>query len=198
MKEIKITNHKYLAETLELKSKIESRPIKGFNGRYEITADGRVWSNLRVSPCGRTVGGIFMKPRFDKDGYLLISPCDPSFNKGRKTFSIHRLVASHFLPIPKGIDYLTVNHKNGIKTDNRVENLEWVSMKDNIRHSKRMGLSIYTRGEECGASKLKSKDIPVIRKLWKKGLSYSEIGRRFGVTYTPIKYIIIGKTWKHI
>jgi hypothetical protein len=103
-------------------------PIANFPN-YSITSDGKVFShnqNKYLIPC------LFKKP----DGYLGISLC----HKG-KTFqrSIHRLVALAYIPNPENKSQ--VNHINGIKSDNRVENLEWVTSHENSKHAFALGLS---------------------------------------------------------
>ena len=105
---------------------MESKIIEGYNN-YEITSDGRVF-NFKKSK--------YLKPGLNNTGYLSVKL---SMGGKQKTHAIHRLVAIHFLNKP----YLknTVNHKNSIKTDNRVENLEWVTTKENIRHAIYNGLN---------------------------------------------------------
>lgn len=98
-------------------------PIKGYEGLYEISSLGRVKS-LRF---GRE---HVMKTCIDSGGYAYNSLRK---NKVPKNFLIHRLVAIAF--IEKYEDYhIQVNHKNNIKTDNRVENLEWCSARENYCH----------------------------------------------------------------
>ena len=89
--------------------------------------------------------GRKLKPATDKDGYLRITLTN---NGKRKSYCVHRLVARAYLK-----DYnekLQVNHKNGIKTDNRVENLEMVTLQENIQHSIETGLKPKLKRDKLG------------------------------------------------
>lgn len=81
-----------------------------------------------------------MKPKLDKYGYYIIGLRNIEGKK--KFFTIHRLVAIHFLHNDNPKDKTTVNHINNIKTDNRVENLEWMSQADNNRYRFKMGYQV--------------------------------------------------------
>lgn len=97
-----------------------------FGNLYLVTADGRI---LRKSD------GFEYKSGIDNKGYMRVRlpyPCKKS-NDGRRTFKIHRLVALFYLK--NYSEDLQVNHKNGIKSDNRVENLEMVSSHENVLHA---------------------------------------------------------------
>jgi hypothetical protein len=101
------------------------KPIKEFE-RYLITQDGKVFSTKTYK---------YLKPSFNKKGYLKIY----IYNEiGKKTISIHRLVALTYIDNPNNKPQ--VNHINGIKTDNRVENLEWVTNQENTIHAIKSGL----------------------------------------------------------
>lgn len=107
-------------------------PIKGFENFYNISNYGRVFSKPRKSWNGRgykNEGNKILKLKDNGHGYKYVI-----LNKNNKHTSkyIHRLVAEHFLN--NSNNYKQINHKNGDKADNRVENLEWCSVSANILH----------------------------------------------------------------
>ena len=116
------------------------RPIEGFEGVYEVSSQGRVKS------CSRRIwnGHSFfeskpkiLKPKIITRGYCQVKLHD---GKGKKEmFFVHRLVAQAFIPNDNP-SFTQINHINGIKTDNRVENLEWCDNSYNQIHAYRFGL----------------------------------------------------------
>ena len=104
--------------------------IQGFEGQYKISKKGDVYS-LKTNK--------LLKPILS-NGYLKVM-------FGRKMYRIHRLVAMAFIQNPCG--YNCINHINGIKTDNRVENLEWCNHTMNLIHAYRNGLNRSERPVEC-------------------------------------------------
>lgn len=101
--------------------------VNGYSDRYLVTKSGVVFDFVKGRVLTRTV---------NSRGYLTVSLQDKSGN--RKNIFLHRIVATAFISNPN--HYPCVNHKNGDKTDNRVENLEWCSYEDNINHAYVMGL----------------------------------------------------------
>lgn len=158
------------------------KDIEGYEGLYKISDLGRVISI-----------------RYKKDKILKQNYCGLYFSiglsKNRKTerITIHRLIAIHFIYNNEG--KTQVNHINGIKTDNRIQNLEWVTPKENIRHAFATKLKIPVKGEENGGSKLTNKCILDIRA---SELSQVELAKIYNVLQSNIHCIIKRKTWKHI
>ena len=115
--------------------------IKSLNYRYSVSNLGRVKKNyeiiIRNNGRRQVLNEKILKPILNVYGYLKVR-CNISRNVIKNIY-IHRLVAENFLQ--RDNKSLQVNHKNGIKTDNCVNNLEWVSCKENINHSWELNLS---------------------------------------------------------
>jgi hypothetical protein len=114
-------------------------------------------------------------------------------HKGKShPFNVHRLVAEHFIPTEN--NKLQVNHINGIKTDNRVENLEWITMSENIKHAYKTGL-IINRGEFHTMSKLNRNDVEEIKSMLLNGEKQRIIAAIFNVDQAVISNIKLNKSY---
>lgn len=106
---------------------------------------------------------------------------------------IHQLVAENFLP------KIQVNHKNGVKTDNRAENLEWVTPSQNLLHARQVLNIGVPRGERSACAKLTDTKVREIRRLRKEDkLPYKEIGKMFGVDDSVVSRIVNRQYWTHV
>ena len=164
------------------------KPIPGFPG-YQITTDGRVWSE----PRRRTKGG-WLKP-WVSHGYM----CVVLFNRGRIHKLVHRLVLETYVgPCPPRME---CRHLNGNPKDNRLENLCWGTSSENTQDAMQHGTHRCTKqnGEKHHNSKLTEQKVKLIYNLYHSGADTQQgLADAFGVTDTCIWEIINKRTWKHL
>ena len=159
------------------------KDIINYEGLYQVSNLGsvrRLWKN-KSKPIALAK---------HKQGYVTVHLS----NINKKRHSVHRLVAIAFIPNPLNLP--EVNHKNGIKNDNREENLEWSTDKQNKEHAKNNNLT--AKGIKNRNNKFSEKEILAIRMLYKKGWTQVEIGKMCDTRQSTISAIVLNKTWKHI
>lgn len=167
----------------------EWRDVVGFEGLYEISSLGRVksvwYNNNRILKLNTQTGG-----------YVQIS-----LRKNNKAYAklVHVLVMESFVSLkPTGLE---VNHKDGIKTNNMLANLEYVTPKQNMMHAfqcLRIG-DRKARGEKAGLAKLQDSDVIMIRQIYSQGgITFAELGREFGVHENTISKIVKRRGWGHV
>ena len=109
------------------------KAIAGYEGIYEVSDLGRVKS---LKYCKEKI----LKPQKDKYGYLQVCLCKDGHTK---QLLVHRLVADEFVPNPNNLE--TVNHKDEVKTNNTVSNLEWMSREDNVAYSANKSVQMFDK-----------------------------------------------------
>jgi hypothetical protein len=168
------------------------KDIEGFEGLYQISNYGRVRSVDRyIIHKGKTSTwkqfkkGKIINPVLDDKGYYIVRlKKDKKYHK-----KVHRLVAEHFLPRVEGKDY--VNHKDGNKLNNHVDNLEWCTFLENIQHAYSMGLNTSNKPRRVQMLDL---DGNVIREFY----SLHEAAREVGAEPTNIAKVCRGKRKTHM
>lgn len=116
------------------------RDAKGFEGFYEVSSLGRVRAKARVvkiKDFNRHLAGKVRAAKDDTHGYLIV---DLYKDGKRSKVKVHRLVLESFLPVD-GCEHLDVNHKDGNKKNNALENLEWCTRRENLIHAVKSGLT---------------------------------------------------------
>lgn len=170
------------------------KSVVGYEGLYEVSDLGRV-KTLKRSYTS-TFGTVNLKEKIRvlsllPNGYLQLT----LHKNGSKThFLAHRLVALSFIPNPENKP--CVNHKNGIRNDNRIENLEWVTSKENIHHAINFG-NQNNVGENHPMVKLNESQVFDIK--YNLGhLPNMEVAKKFNVSRDIIWRIRRGLNWTHI
>jgi len=189
------------------------KDIKGYEGLYAITKDGRIWSYPKYK---RNEKGMWLKPfiqtkkRVNGTEYSMASV---GLRKGkkRKLFLVHRLIALMFIPNPENKEQ--VNHKDGNALNNCVDNLEWVTQTENMQHAQENGLlnqvtekqrlnrkkqgKLYWRIGARAHLKFTMEEAKKIKQIWQQEkCSFAALGRKFIVTPRTIANICYDKTYQ--
>lgn len=168
-------------------------PIPGFNGIYEVSNLGIIRSANRIVDHPHI--GAFLKkgktlsPGHDTRGYLQFNG---RVNGGNKSIKIHTAVALCFIPNPE--NKRTVNHKDGNKENNKVDNLEWATYSENSLHAFRNGLNS-NLGMKNKSCKLSEKQVLEIFNSKEKNV---DLAIKYKVGSTAISAIKTGYNWTHI
>lgn len=166
------------------------KSIPGYDA-YEASSFGRVRIVVRrhnIHPL------TILRMRPDKDGYLLVRLSRDGSQEDGRECRVARLIAMTFHgEIP---DDFQVNHVNGVRSDDRPENLEIVTCQENIRHAiDTLGARV---GERNGCAKMTDAKVLELRERAAKNETYASLSQAFGVSAVEASNIAKGKTWAHV
>jgi hypothetical protein len=171
----------------------EWKPVVGFEGLYDVSNMGRVRAlRFRNGSSDRPLKVPKLKKvQINRHGYSRVA----LYRGGKPSHeSVHTLVLEAFVgPKPAGQE---AAHGNGVRTDNRLENLRWTTRSEN--HADKHMHGTTQHGERNSQSKITADDVEEIRALREQGLKLAEIGTRFGVTESNVARIVNGDTWRHV
>lgn len=154
-------------------------------GRYEIYEDGRIWSFFKND---------WMTPTVRKNGYAGVSFRDESGKRCCRNH--HRMVYEVFRGlVPQGKE---INHIDGMKLNNSLDNLEAVTSQENKKHAWSLGLYHPPIGEALPFTKLSDIQVNEIRQLYLNGWKRTPLAKRFGVSYPTIHRIISRKRRQYV
>lgn len=174
--------------------------IEGYRGVLEVSDKGNVRRRAYSYECMGRWGRTHVSSKSAKMLYL-----DPSshgyhtvavqIDGRRKKFLVHRLVGRAF--VPGFIEGLTINHINGVKTDNRPANLEWVTLAVNTSKQWETGLAT-CHGDGSPHAKLHSGQVRILRRLIKRGVSPGDLATLCSVSPSLIYKIRDGERWNRL
>ena len=175
-------------------------PIKGYENFYEVSNWGRVKSMKKIiflwnsyAYHARHYKERILKIQNNVDGYNVIRLCK---NATCKQFRVGRLVATTFIENPHYKP--EVNHKNGNKKDDRIDNLEWCTSSENQKHAIKIGLQKPKKGEQHPHSRLTEKQVKEIREMKATNHTTYYIAHCFCISEGHVRDIVARKAWKHI
>jgi len=161
------------------------KEVVGYEGWYEISDLGRT---KRIKAATNTYAGRILKPGLDGDGYHKVSLSKAGDIRSVK---VHKMVITAFIgPRPEGKQ---INHIDGDKSNNRLDNLEYVTQSENMLHAYKIGLESQ-RGEKNNYSKLTEENVHEIRRLVGEE-SQKSMAKRFGVAQETINGVVKGRNW---
>lgn len=179
-------------------SEQQSKDIGSFKG--EIWRQHPIHKRCWGSSIGRIMVGVYWdasgnkrneyvkEQTYNKDGYLKVKMFG-------KTILSHRFILECFKDNP--LSKPVVNHINGVKDDNRIENLEWSTLSENRQHAYNTGLQLGPIGQKNGSSKLTNACVERI-KYGHQGMSLDDIAAIYNISKSNVCLIKSGKRWKHI
>ena len=163
--------------------------LNGYEGLYKINKQGKIISLPRYRCRGKVKRATLIN-----NGYLIVNLCK---NNKSKNYLLHRLVAETFIPNPENKP--DINHIDGNKKNNCVNNLEWCTKSENMQHAVKTGLFVPTKfkilvGEKHGNSKLKKADAIFIRNHTE--ISDTILAKQFNISREHVWRIKKKRSWR--
>lgn len=171
-------------------------PIQGYEGIYEVSNLGRVKRVkhfvFHKNNTKHLLPEKMLKPT--KRNYNTYYSVGLWMNNIDKRFTVHRLMAIHFIPNPENKPH--INHIDGNKDNNSLSNLEWVTRSENLKHAMSLGVmrNQFKAGYESKLCKLTPDDVRGIKKMRKEGKTLREIGCVYGISGRHVSGIARGET----
>ena len=177
--------------------------ITRYENIFQVSTKGRVKSLSRQVPYTRPDGSTAYRNLPDRilrqntndhmGNYMQVILAVGSVNK---PYLVHRLVAQAFIPNPDNLPQ--VNHIDGDKANNNIENLEWMTAQENMAHAHKNGLMAPPKGPEHHKAIFSWEDVRGIRELHRKtGMLHKDIAKMYGVSGTTISDIVNYRKYKH-
>lgn len=181
----------------EIWKKIEYKNVPPI---YEVSNFGRV-KRIAHKLKTRNQFGVFDTKRKEKiisfcknsNGYLMFRP---QINNCKQVHVVHRLVATAFIPNPEGKP--CVNHKDFNKENNCVDNLEWVTYRENTLHATQNGVLVSYKGVESNLTKYTEQQVREGYIMCKSGIPQSKVGKTIGMPRPTLASIMQKVSWKHL
>lgn len=164
------------------------KPVRGYEDVYAVSSTGRV---KRIAGGQGAQDGLILTPQMNRFGYMQVG-----LNRDNKKtmFRVHRLVMAAF---SNDIGD-QVNHKNGIRHDNRLENLEWCTHAENVRHGFRVTKNHTHVGENHPGARMNAQSVAELRRRFDGGERLCDLAEMFGLTHSGASQIAHRRTWRHI
>jgi len=164
------------------------KQIDLFDGLFSVSNTGFIRNNKTNK---------ILKQTMIKTGYYSVAVKPYGRTGINKCFRVHREVALAFLDRVDSKDF--VNHKDGNKSNNCVENLEWCSRQENINHAHLNGLMHPAKGEKIASSRLTEQLVKIIRNEYKNGnVTLRELSIKYNIAHNTLSNAINRVSWKHV
>jgi hypothetical protein len=161
------------------------KDILGYEGKYQVSNAGKIKNVVR---------GTIKAGQIQKDGYEKLVLYKDNFYK---SYYVHRLVLTTF--IGNGKDKDQANHLDGNKANNYLENLEWCTRGENMKHADKLGLRKMPKGKDHYKALLTEKEVLMIReKYHNRGSTLSKLAREYKANVGSVYNIVKGISWKHL